>query len=248
LDDASIAGPVPDGVWVTFIANSVRISSYKHLNLSRGNGSLEYEVVHTVKDELFLDELLGGNVLLESAAESHFSKLVAGEVFFPCNEQLVNSLIWVVDVNVDEVPTVVTIIATDRNLFDCVLLNILVHNRVFSINGQTSINIILVVSLPGLLIHNRSITFNHCQPDGHIFVFPVVELEDLMVVSFGFSGDIWESVELDLQGLSYIYPLQLMETTVFLCQHERIVTDFTEFDTDHYYDTCRSVVALLCPE
>jgi len=248
LDNALLAGPVPDGIYVTFIAYGIRIGSYEHLDLSRGNGSLEYEVIHAVKDELLLDELLGCNVLLEGATESHFSVLVACEVLFPGNEQLVNSFIWVLDVNVDEVPTVVARIAPDRDLSDGVFLNIPVYNRVFSIDGESCKYVVPVVSLAGLLVHDCGVTFHHLEADCNIFVFPVVELEDLMIVSHGSLRDILEGVERDLQSLSNIKPLHRVVTGVFLCQHERIVTNFSKLDGHHYYDTSRSVVAFLCPE
>lgn len=174
------------------------------MDLSRGNGSLEYEIVHAIKDELFLDELLRSNVLLESATQPHFPELVAGEVLIPCNEQLVNSLIWLKDLNVDEVPAVEARIALDRDIFDSVLLDILVYSRVCSSDGKTCIDVVLVVSLAGLLDHDCAISFDHLEAHCNIFVLPVVELEDLMIVSLGSFGGIREGLEHNLQSLSNI--------------------------------------------
>lgn len=108
------------------------------------------------------------------------------------------------DVNVEEVPTVEARVALDRDIYDSVLLNILVYSRVFSSDGKSCIYVVLVVSLTGLLDHDCAISFDHLEAHCNIFVLPVVELEDLMIVSLGGFGDIREGLEHNLQSLSNI--------------------------------------------
>lgn len=98
---------------------------------------------------------------MECATKSQLSELIPFEVFLTSNKQLIDRLIWVLNLDIDKIPAIVAGKPIDRNVFSLLELDVDLDNRIVFIYWDGSINVLHVVLLTCLLIHNRTVTLNH---------------------------------------------------------------------------------------
>ena len=155
-DTNIITGGRACGPDVTALIYRIWIETNIHFQVTSCNDSPEHPVVHRIQHELGSLPGVASHGELQVLIHSQIEESTA-VVDNISDVELVARILRIVDIDTDEVPAGVAVTSVNINDAELALADVESAVGVVDANGHTSVDVVIVVKLAGLLVHHRRV-------------------------------------------------------------------------------------------